>query len=151
MTDAVQPVSAGTFLAFDYGSKRIGMAVGERMLGTAQPLTTAANLHGLPDWAVIDALIERWCPAGLVVGVPLLASGDEQPLTGQARGFGKRLHKRYALTVFEADERFSSIEAQGRIAELRCRGQRTKRTTGAAIDATAAAVILEGWFAMLTR
>ncbi len=137
---------AGTYLAFDYGSRRIGIAIGEAILGTARPLNTAANLHGQPDWSVIDALVEHWQPAGMVIGIPLLVNGEEQPLTGQARGFGKRLRKRYSLNLFEADERFSSMDAQRELADMRSRGQRTKRIDRADIDATAAALILEAWF-----
>jgi len=144
LTDPVPP--SGTFVAFDYGSKRIGIAVGESTLGTAQPLRTVTNRHGTPDWHAINSLIDEWQPDALVVGVPLTADGADQPITGQSRAFVKKLHQRYSLPVFSAEERYTSNAAQRELATLRARGQRG-RTAKSDVDTLAAALILEGWFA----
>ena len=136
----------GTYVAFDYGSKRIGVAVGESLLGTAQPLLVLSNHCGTPDWSRIDALISEWQPTGLVVGIPLMLDGSEQPVTGQSRGFLKRLHKRFQLPIYAAEERFTSRLAQQELAQQRARGQRG-RTRKGDVDTLAAALILEGWFA----
>ena len=136
----------GVHLAFDYGSKRIGVATGTGLLGVARPLTVVSNHHGTPDWQSIDRLVADWLPIALVIGIPLLADGEDQPITGQARGFGKRLARRTGLPVHEADERFSSTQAQRELAGMRASGQRQRRISRADVDASAAALILEHWF-----
>lgn len=139
---------SGTCIAFDYGSKRIGVAVGEFLLQTATPLGIAQNINGTPDWEVIDSIINQWQPTELVVGWPLTESGEFQAITYHVKGFIKRLVKRYNLPVHKADERFSSIAAQEEIKNLRQSGQRKRKTTHADIDTLAAALILESWFTM---
>ncbi len=138
----------GNYLAFDYGSKRIGVAVGHTRTGTAAPLIVVANHSGTPDWSAIDKAIADWQPAGLVVGIPLSLGDQDQPITPHARGFLKRLGKRYSMPVYDADERFTSIAAQEQLQKARARGQRG-RTCKADIDTLAAALILEGWFAQM--
>jgi len=76
----------GTYLAFDYGSHRIGVAVGESSLEIARPLEVVSNSSGTPDWKTIDQLLEQWQPSGLVVGWPLTLSGEEQAIK-HARGY----------------------------------------------------------------
>jgi len=141
---SVHPV--GDYLSFDYGSVRIGIALGNTRLGTAQPLGTLSNSSGTPDWTQIDLTVKEWQPAGLVVGIPLTLGGEAQEITHHARGFSKRLKKRYALPVFHADEQFSSMETQREMQKMRARGQHGK-TQHADIDKLAAAIILERWFA----
>jgi putative Holliday junction resolvase len=136
----------GTYIAFDYGEKRIGTAVGEASIGTAQPTTIVANHSGTPDWAIIEALINRWEPVGLVVGVPLTENGENQQMTFAARGFIKSCRKRFQLPVFEAEERFSSNAASSEIRHMRASGQRNRKTAPADIDTLSAALILESWF-----
>jgi putative Holliday junction resolvase len=140
-------ISPMTCLGFDYGQKRIGVSVGTQELGTARPLGTVANVNGTPDWQAIDALILEWRPALLVVGMPLTEDSKEQEMTRQARGFVRRLRKHCDCDVVTCDERFSSIEASAAIRAQRASGQRSKRSTHADVDATAAAIILERWFA----
>lgn len=136
--------AAGTYLGFDYGTRRIGFAVGTSHLGTARPLGTLDNNSGTPDWNQIDKAVAEWQPTGLVVGVPLTLDGEVQEITHHARGFIKRLKKRYPLPVFSADERFSSMDAQRELQKMRARGQHGK-TQHADVDKLAAALILERW------
>ncbi len=135
-----------TCLGFDYGEKRIGVSVGNRELGTARPLGVVVNHSGTPDWSTIERWIAEWQPGILVVGLPLTEDGGEQAITRHTRGFIKRLRARTQCEVLTCDERYSSIEASEAIRQQRASGQRTRRSTHADIDATAAAVILERWF-----
>ena len=82
-------------LGFDYGSKRIGVAVGNTLLGTAAPLTVIKNTNGTPDWAAIDALVNEWQPKALCVGWPLTIDGEMQDITHHVKGFLKRLERRF--------------------------------------------------------
>jgi putative Holliday junction resolvase len=121
---------ARTILAFDFGLKRIGVAVGEPELGTAHPLPA------ISDFSKIEKLIEEWKPAGLVVGLPTSAKGEPHAMTRQAEDFARRLERRFKLPVARVDERFTSVEA-----EYRLRGVKKK-----AIDSVAAQLILEQYF-----
>lgn len=121
------------------------MGVGNSLLGTARPLSVAANNSGTPNWAQIDRAMLEWQPKGLVVGIPLDLDGNAQDITQHAKGFLKRLVKRYDVPVFSADERFSSMRAQQELQKMRARGQRGK-TQHADVDTLAAALILEQWF-----
>ncbi|MEE9320948.1 MAG: Holliday junction resolvase RuvX [Granulosicoccus sp.] len=136
----------GTCMAFDYGSRRIGVAVGETLTGTTQPLSIVGNTNGTPDWQSIDKLLAEWQPVLLVVGWPLTVSGEEQDITAHVRGFIKKLVSRTALPVFAADERFSSMAAQTELKRQRSSGQRRRKTSHADVDTLAAALILENWF-----
>ena len=127
-----------TLLCFDYGEKRIGVAVGQTLTGTATALRTLAARAGAPDWSAVDALLAEWRPDALVVGLPLNMDGSEQPLTARARRFARRLAQRHPLPLYFADERLSTREARGREGAAAPREGR---------DALAAEVILEGWMA----
>ena len=140
------PHITGTCLAFDFGTRRIGTAVGESQLQTAQPLSVIANHNGRPDWLAIDQLLLEWNPSHLVVGWPLTENGERQSITAHVNGFIKRLEKRYALPVHKADERYSSMAAQEEIKRLRHSGQRKRKSTHSDVDRMAAALILESWF-----
>ncbi len=133
-------------LGFDYGSKRIGVAIGNTLLGTAAPLTVIKNSHGTPDWAAINQLVEEWQPMALIVGWPLTIDGEMQDITHHVKGFLKRLEQRYDMPVHKTDERFTSRAAQALNKSMRSRGQRKKQTAHADIDTLAAALILESWF-----
>jgi putative Holliday junction resolvase len=123
---------ARTLLAFDFGLKRIGVAVGEPELRTAHPLSAVSR------FSQIESLVSEWKPAALVVGVPLSVSGEPHAMTRQARDFARRLERRFKLPVARVDERFSSKEA-----ETRLRGTRAKKGE---IDSVAAQLILEQYF-----
>lgn len=129
---------------FDYGTRLIGIAVGNRLTASARALATMAVRGGEPDWLQLDALRGAWLPDTLVVGLPLTLDGAEQPASRAARRFATRLRERYAVPVVLVDERHSSQEAAHRFADARAAGLR-KRRDADAIDAEAAAVILERW------
>lgn len=127
-----------TLLGFDYGEKRIGVAVGQTVTRTATALTTIAARDGQPDWDAISRLIEAWQPDGIVVGLPLNMDGTEQEMTIRARRFGRQLKERYRLDVQFADERLSTREA---------RYQEGSDEAAEGRDAVAAKIIIEGWLA----
>ena len=140
-----EPIAAGdsgNVLAFDYGRRLIGVAIGNRIAASARALTTLAN----GDWQALDALVADWQPSRLVVGLPLALDGSEQAMTRAAREFAVALGRRYGCAVDLVDERHTSREATQRFAARRARGA-AKRKDAAAIDAVAAEIILEGWFA----
>ena len=134
-----------TWLAFDYGAWRTGVAVGERLLQSARPLGTlsSANAHQT-DWTGIAKLIDEWRPAGCVLGWPLLDSGEAYPVAAFIRRFGQRLHGRFNLPVFFVDERGSSAQAHTRVTAQQ--GARKVSQDPGLIDAAAAAIILETFF-----
>ena len=99
------------YLGFDYGLRRIGVAVGDGVSRTARPLATVDSTQG-PDWARIGTLLEDWKPGALVVGRPLTLAGDQQTMTRAAERFARRLHGRYQLPVHLAEERMTSLATQ---------------------------------------
>jgi len=133
-------------LGFDYGTRAIGVALGNRLTRSARPIEVVDNgAHG-PDWAALDALVGAWQPDTLVVGLPLSLDGHEQAISRAARDFAATLSTRYARPVELADERLTSVEASHRFAARRASGT-ARRKHAAAIDAIAAEVILENWLA----
>ena len=131
---------------FDVGSKLIGVAVGNRYTASARALGIVTMRDGSPDWPALDALRAQWLPDILVVGLPLTLAGEEQPASRRARRFAEQLQSRYGSAVALVDERHSSQEAALRFAGARAAGLRRRRDA-AALDAEAAAVILERWLA----
>ena len=131
-------------LGFDYGSKLIGVALGNRITGNVRPLGVATNGERGPDWTRIETWIREWTPDALVVGLPLTRDGEEQKASVAARAFARVLERRYALPLHLADERMSSVEASRRFAARRAQGA-AKKKHAATIDAIAAEVILENW------
>lgn len=136
----------GTVLGFDVGARRIGVAVGSAFGHGARALAVV-DVHGHgPDWNEIDRLRREWRPDGFVVGDPMTLDGGDQPIRKFARAFASELRSRYSLPVVMVDERASSIEAAQRFAADRAEGRRRRRDA-AALDAVAAAVIVERWLA----
>lgn len=129
------PAAFATFMAFDYGEKRVGVAVGNRVLGTAQP---QGSIHAVGDarFEQIGQRIREWQPDALVIGVPFHPDGAEHENTARARKFGRQLNGRFGLKVFEVDERYSTTEAHAQGA------------TDA--DAASACIILEQFLRSLT-
>ena len=117
-----------TFLAFDFGARRVGVATGNSMTGTATPLTTI-TAEGEARMTAIGALIGEWRPAALVVGVPFHPDGAAHANTERARRFARQLRGRFGLPVHEVDERYTTTDA--------------KRAGATDLDAGAAAIILE--------
>lgn len=138
------PPTPDIVLGFDFGTKRIGIAVGSGVSGRARPLITLHHRDG-PDWKAIDRLVAEWRPRALVVGLPLTEEGRGQPIAGRARRFMSELERRFELPVHETDERFSTVEARDRLRGQRATGARRKRVAKGDSDATAAGVILEDW------
>ena len=120
-----------TFLAFDFGTRRVGAATGSRFTGGAEPLKSI-HVDGEARFEAIAKLIKEWQPEGLVIGVPFHPDGAEHEITQRARRFGRQLKGRFRLPVFEVDERYTSVEAESQ-------GARD-------VDSTAAALILEQFF-----
>ena len=120
-----------SFLAFDFGVKRVGVATGNSLMKSAQPLRTLA-LEGDARFQAIEALIREWAPDALVVGVPFHPDGAEHDNTQRARRFGRQLHGRFRLAVHEVDERYTTVDAEAAGAKD--------------ADAAAAALILEQFF-----
>jgi len=133
----------GYILAFDFGLRRIGTAVGQFATMTASSLDTVSNGKA-PDWSTIDRLVKEWKPGHLLVGLPLGAKGEETVMSRSARKFGKQLSSRYALEVSYGDERLSSHMAQEKFAQLRAQGTLRKKHARQ-LDSIAAQIILENW------
>ena len=104
------PAQLVTFIAFDYGEKRTGVAVGNRLMGTAQ---AQGSVHAQGDarFALIEKRIKEWQPDAIVIGVPYHPDGAAHENTARAKKFGRQLHGRFGLPVFEVDERYSTTEA----------------------------------------
>ena len=131
-----------TVLAFDFGTKSIGCAVGQSITGTAQALPAFKAQNGIPDWTQIERCLKEWKPTCLVVGLPLNMDGTEQELTLLARKFANRLHGRFGLPVKLQDERLTTTEAR---AEIFSRGG-YKALNKSKVDGISACLILESWF-----
>jgi len=128
---AARTKNSRTVLAFDFGLKRIGVAVGEPELGTAHPLPAIAA----PGFDAISRLVSEWQPAQIVVGLPVAANG-EHPLARRVERFARQLEGRFRVPVARVDERFTSVEAESLL-----RGVKNK-----SIDSVAAQLILEQYF-----
>ena len=124
-----------TVLAFDFGLKRIGIAVGEPELRTAHPLPAVSRFDE------IQPLIREWQPAALVVGLPTSPQGEPHAMTRRAEDFARRLERRFRLPVTRVDERYSSTEAQSRL-----RGTGRGRAAKGKVDSVAAQLLLEQYF-----
>ncbi len=126
-----------TLLGFDYGRKRIGVAVGQQVTQSASALTTVRARDGKPDWPGITRLLEEWKPDALVVGIPYHMDGSEQDMTRAAQRFCRQLEGRYHLPVYQAEERLSSWVVENDLAQ--------QARSGQAIDPLSAQVILQDW------
>ena len=133
---------ATTVLAFDFGTRRIGVAVGNTVIGIAHPLTTIETEANAARFAAIETLIAQWQPGLLVVGRPVHADGTAHATTARAERFARQLEGRFALPVVYADERYTTCAADVALAEAGLRGTARR----AARDAAAAQLILQAWF-----
>lgn len=137
----------GYVLGFDFGLRRIGVAIGQTTTHTANPLETVRHT-ATPDWQAIERLVREWKPVLFLVGLPLGAEGEETEMSRAARRFGADLNNRFALDVAYADERLTSRAAASRFAEQRASGK-ARRKDSARLDAVAAQIILENWLQSL--
>ncbi len=141
-----------TVLGFDFGTKKIGIAVGQSITQTVTPLITLPSKNQKPDWEAIEKQIKEWQPNMLVVGLPVHLDGEEQPMTLAANKFGNQLNGRFQLPVEFMDERLSSYEAEERLREINAQAknngkkQTNKRQKVMDIDKIAAQLIVESWF-----
>lgn len=138
------PATAQRCLGFDFGLRSIGVAIGNRLTGTATPCGAIRANEGRPDWPALDALLAEWEPDVLVVGLPLNMDDSESVLCDAARRFSRRLSARYHLPAFMVDERLSTREASGRLNGSPT-GSRGRPRSKAENDAAAACLILETW------
>jgi putative holliday junction resolvase len=138
----VPRVANVTVLAFDFGEKRIGVAVGDTAVSIAHPLTTIRETTNERRFAAIERLIGEWRPARLVVGLPAHMDGSEHEMSRLARKFAQRLEARFKLPVIFEDERLSSAVAESRLAASGVRRDERKLL----IDAAAACEILQSHF-----
>mgnify|MGYP000671570260 CR=1 FL=1 len=105
-------LTATTYLGFDFGNKKIGVAVGQTTTQTASPLQTIRSINQTPNWEIISQLIKEWQPIGLVVGISKQQNGEENPVTPRMRKFCRQLEGRYQLPVYQVDETLSTFEAK---------------------------------------
>jgi putative Holliday junction resolvase len=132
----------GNILAFDFGEKKIGVAVGNSITKTARPLETIRKIKKIERNQIIDRLLKEWGPSLLVVGLPLNEDGTESRLTGLAKTFAEKIQNRFKIDTVMVDERYTSVEAKLLIRES------TKNITKGSklIDQVAAKIILESYF-----
>jgi putative Holliday junction resolvase len=128
-------------LAFDYGLRQIGVAVGNAGLGTSQPLAILRARDGQPDWSQVEAVCAEWEPDLLLVGDPLNMDGSISELATRARKFARRLEGRFGVPVALVDERLSSFEIKQQQREAGHRGNYRDQP----IDSLAAELILQDW------
>ena len=131
-----------TVLAFDFGTKSIGCAVGQSITGTAQALSAFKAQDGIPDWLKIEKYLKDWQPDIVDVGLPLNMDGTEQELTLRARKFANRLNGRFGVKVELQDERLTTTQARDEIFQ---RGGYRALEKGK-VDGISACLILESWF-----
>lgn len=131
----MSPATPETILAFDFGEKRTGVALGNTLTRFARPLCNIAEIEGARRIAAAGELIAEWKPERLLVGLPLGNDGAETEMTRRARRFGNQLNGRFGLPVEFVDERYSSAVVEGGFS----------RADKHEIDAAAAAVILQAW------
>lgn len=131
-----------TILGFDFGQKYIGVAVGQSITATAQPLGSIKAKDGIPNWQQLEQFLKQWQPDFVVVGLPLNMDGTEQPLTALARKFGNRLAGRYQLQVKFQDERLTTQDAKAHLFDKG--GYRNLKKDH--IDAISACLIIESYF-----
>lgn len=129
------------YLGFDFGFKRIGVAVGQTITQTARPLITVNAQQGLPNWKQIEKAIREWRPKALIVGLPTCIDNSEQYTTPAAKEFAQQLEKKFSLPVHLVDERLSTVEAR---AQLFAKGG-YRKIMDTEIDSIAACIILEQW------
>lgn len=128
---------------FDFGMKRIGIAVGQTITQTARPLASLQAKRGSPDWPKLTKLISKWLPDAFIVGIPLNMDGTAQKITFNARQFANMLRQKYELPVYEIDERLTTKDARERLFSA----GGFKSLQDGQVDQVAAQLILQNWFA----
>ncbi|QLE84691.1 Holliday junction resolvase RuvX [Shewanella sp. Scap07] len=129
-------------LGFDFGTKSIGVAIGQAITASARPLTSLKANDGIPKWEEIAALIEEWQPDIVVVGLPLNMDGTEQEMTQRARKFANRINGRFGIKIATQDERLTTADAKARLFEF----GGYKALTKGQVDSMSAVLIIESYF-----
>lgn len=137
------PDQIKVLLAFDYGTKNIGVASAQTITKTANSLPGLKAKDGIPDWTQIEKLLKEFKPDLVLVGLPLNMDGSESELSTRARKFANRIHGRFGLKVEMVDERLSSFAAKGEVMEQG--GSRDYKNNP--VDSIAARILLEDWLA----
>lgn len=137
-----QNAAPSLLLGFDYGTKQIGVAVGQMITRQARELCTLKARDGIPRWEEIEALIKEWQPDALVVGLPLNMDGTPSAMCVRAEKFARRLNGRFNLPVHTHDERLTTFAAKG---QRLSQGQQRSSYREQPVDALAAALLLQGW------
>lgn len=127
-------------LGFDFGIKKIGVAIGQMITHSANPLSILKAINGVPEWSLIQKLIQEWGVDALVVGLPLNMDGTEQPISARARVFARELEKKYSLPVYLVDERLTTVAAKS---EMHAHLKGAARFEKA--DSISAKLIVESW------
>ncbi|EDQ01780.1 Holliday junction resolvase RuvX [Shewanella benthica] len=135
-------MSSTTVLGFDYGTKSIGIAIGQSLTGTGNPIGSIKAVDGIPKWEEIGMLIEEWQPDIVVVGLPLNMDGTEQEMTQRAKKFANRIKGRFGVKIATQDERLTTADAKARLFEL----GGYKALTKGQVDAMSAVLIIESYF-----
>tara|TARA_R110000751_G_scaffold3930_5_gene18500 strand:+ start:28783 stop:29232 length:450 start_codon:yes stop_codon:yes gene_type:complete len=130
-----------TVLAFDFGTKSIGVAVGQEITGTASPLNALKAVDGIPNWELVAKLFAEWSPQLAVVGLPLNMDGSNQQVTFSAKKFANRLNAKYKVAVETCDERLTTVDAKARLFEL----GGFKKLDKQKVDSVSACLIFESW------
>ena len=130
-----------TVIAFDFGMRSIGVAIGQSITGTASPLQAIGAQDGIPNWDKLAHLISQWQPDALLVGLPLNMDGTQQPITASAKRFAGRLKHKYQLPVYLHDERLSTVDAKAKLFEL----GGYKKLSKEKVDSVSACLIYESW------
>ena len=138
----MKPLGQRTLLGFDFGTRSIGVAIGQEITGSAQPLRALKANDGVPNWDEIQKLLTEWQPDLVIVGLPLNMDGTEQPLTARARKFANKIHGRFGVSVKLHDERLSTVEARAGLFE---HGGFRALNKGS-VDSASAVIILESYF-----
>lgn len=129
------------YLGFDFGYKRIGVAIGQKLTGSASPLATLEAKQGIPNWDTVQKLLVEWEPSALIVGLPTCIDDSELYTTKAARKFSNQLALKFSLPVYLVDERLSTVEARS---HLFAKGG-YRKIKASEVDSIAACIILEQW------
>ncbi|GGE36908.1 putative pre-16S rRNA nuclease [Halopseudomonas oceani] len=142
------PTTHRRAMAFDYGTRQIGVAVGQTLTGSAEPLTNLRARDGVPDWDQVGKLIREWEPNVLVVGLPLNMDGSASDMSERAARFARRLNGRFQLPVETVDERLSTFEAKQ---HLKSQGRTPSSYRDDPVDSLAAALLLQTWLSSQSK
>jgi len=141
------PDKVRSVMGFDFGTQRIGIAIGQRLTDSATALEPIKARDGVPDWDMLQKIIDEWQPDAFVTGLPLNMDGSESEMSRRAGKFARRLEGRFHRPSYTHDERLTSYEAKGIVISER----RHQNFGDFSVDGIAASLILESWMAAHPR